>query len=66
MIYEMSDKNLYVLEGNMEQLERVETFPPIDTSEIRRGVRQKREYYNRDQQGLSWKSWNGAGARNGR
>jgi len=64
MIHEISSKNLYVLEEKMEQLEQVEAYPPIDTSEIKKAVAQKREYFNGDQQGFSWKSWNGADARN--
>ncbi len=66
MIHEMSSKNLYVLEENMEQLERVEAYPRIGAEQRRVEVARKREDFERDQQGLGWKSWNAADARNGR
>lgn len=64
MILGMSSKNLHILEKNMEQLESVEAYPRIGAEQIRIAVTRKREYFERDQQGLSWKSWNAADARN--
>ena len=66
MIHEMSSKNLYVLEENREKLEQVEAYPRIGAEQIQIAVQRKREYFERDWQGLSWKSWNGADARNAR
>ncbi len=66
MIHEMSSKNLHVLEENMEQLKQVEAYPRIGAAEIQDAVMAKREHFKREQEGLSWKSWNGADARNAR
>jgi hypothetical protein len=66
MIHGMSSKNLHILEENMEQLGRVEAYPNIGAEQIQTGLKHKREHFERGLEGLSWKSCNGADARNRR
>lgn len=64
MIFDMSPKNLFLLEAEKEKLPRVNTYPNLSEEVIARGMAQKREAFNWEQAQLSWKSWNVADARN--
>jgi hypothetical protein len=66
MIYQMSSKNLYLLKEKRAQLEAVAAYPAIDASSIASAIEAKERDFWAAQSKLSWKSWNGADARNAR
>lgn len=66
MILGMSNKNLYVLEENLEKLQQLKTYPEIRPHEIQIYVEGKRANFEGEMAELSWKSWNVADARNRR
>lgn len=66
MIYTVSDKNLFLLEENASALAQKAMYPQMSESDIQRGIELKRERFDTKMQGLTWKSWNAADARNQR
>lgn len=64
MVYTVSDKNLFLLEKNLDALAQKNMYPYMNESDIRRGIQLKREGFDATMAQLSWKSWNGADAQN--
>lgn len=58
MIYGMSDKNIFLLEQNIEKLPQLNMYPKMEASEIRTGIEYKRQYFEKTMQQYTWKSWN--------
>ncbi|MBL7826735.1 MAG: DUF4173 domain-containing protein [Saprospiraceae bacterium] len=58
MIFEVSMKNLHVLESQIDALPGLNMYPQMTESEIRDGVQKKRLIFERHMQVLTWKSLN--------
>jgi hypothetical protein len=58
MIYNVSDKNLYLLEDKLQQLPSIPMYPVMSATDIQNGVARKRELYEEKMGRLTWKSWN--------
>lgn len=64
MIYDLSNKNLFLLEASKERLPQLNAYPPIVEEAIEQGIAAKRSSFDSEQARLSWKSWNVADRRN--
>ena len=65
LLFNVSDKNLFLLEENIEKLVTESTSPGFQTRKNIVGVLDvKRNNFERKQEELSWLSWNYADARN--
>ena len=61
LVKNVSDKNLYLLEENMDILKSKPTYPAFSEKQIADGITNKRARYERKQKQYSWKSWNWGG-----
>jgi Domain of unknown function (DUF4173) len=64
MVYDMSNKNLFLLEATKERLPQLNTYPPMSEDVIYQGIALKRGSFESEQSQISWKSWNIADKRN--
>lgn len=64
LLYQVSDKNLFLLEENLELLKTKKVWPEKTPEIIEQEVQQKRAEFDLKQSRLTWKSWNAADARN--
>ena len=64
LLHQVSDKNLFLLEENLELLKSKTVWPEQSPEEIEQTMHQKRTEFDLAQSRLSWKSWNVADARN--
>ena len=64
LIFDVSDKNLRILEENKAILVEKQNGTQISADRIESALNEKRAQFERAQNGLSWKSWNAADAAN--
>jgi hypothetical protein len=58
MIFEVSDKNIRILEDNLELLKSKPAYPAIEKTYIEQSIDIKRKSFDAKMAKYSWKSWN--------